>query len=212
MNGCEWMSDWMSERITHLVTWCSIYEDLPNKFSRAQDQEKLVSAAILELPFSLASCLFQNQFIATRRAQRTPMQKRAFTKPSLTGTLILLSLLVPQGLHSCPSTRALVGVLWWASHPAFSALCPLSTHSASLECGSCTWPLSFCDLSHVSVFDACDAQPWKSLSLLQRTPTSDPPTTRQWELYHPLCFPLLRGCQETQSYVLCPAALFNWGF
>lgn len=73
----------MSEHSTHFVTWCSIYEDLPDKLSRAEDQEKLVSAAILELPFSLASCLFQNQFIPTRRAQRTPMQKRAFTKPSL---------------------------------------------------------------------------------------------------------------------------------
>lgn len=73
----------MSETITHFVTWYSIYEDFPDKLSRAQDQEKLVSAAVLELPFSLASCLFQNQFIATSRAQRTPMQKRAFTKPSL---------------------------------------------------------------------------------------------------------------------------------
>lgn len=86
----------MSEHSTHFVTWCSIYEDLPDKLSRAEDQEKLVSAAILELPFSLASCLFQNQFIPTRRAQRTPMQKRAFTKPSLTGTLILLLCWCPR--------------------------------------------------------------------------------------------------------------------
>ena len=118
------MNEWMIEHITHFVTWYSIYEDLPEKLSRAQDQENLVSAAILELAFSLASCLFKNQFIATSGAQRTPMQKRAFTKSSLYS--------YPHSPVSAgaPGTGAAhhqssSGVLRWASHTAFSALCPL---------------------------------------------------------------------------------------
>ena len=211
------MNEWMIGHITHFVTWYSIYEDLPEKLSRAQDQEKLVSAAILELAFSLASCLFKNQFIATSGAQRTPMQKRAFAKSSLYS--------YPHSPVSAgaPGTGAAhhqssSGVLRWASHTAFSAVCPLFGLLTGLLLIPPLWnvvptpDLFLFVISLMSQFPMPVIPSHENPLHYFKGPQLDPPTTRQWELYNLFCFPLLLCCQETLSYVLCPASLFSWGF